>query len=530
MSKNLYSFDDFNASSKLVRALINENEQVQAFVSSFFSEKNVLLQTDKKEFTATNRTRLVERLTAQNKNISLSDLSKKNIAKLNSQNVFTITTGHQLNMATGPLYTIYKILEVINWCEQLNGTQKEKYFVPIFWMATEDHDFEEINHINLFNSKIKWQHKSADNCVVGRISTKESHEFVNQILEKFNDEELNEQVAHFLAVYSNNNTLAHANRSLINNLFGKYGLVIIDGDDKYLKEGFVEIAKGEIEALVTHNSVKRTNDKLNSLDFHQQVFLRECNLFYIEPDGERVRIEKTTEGFLIKHQNYSATELLELLKQYPERFSPNALLRPLYQESILPNVAYVGGGGEIAYWLQLKETFSSFCLQFPLLKVRDSVLLVNSKMSEQLNEFGYSILDLKKNTDELFRDFVTKNQSIELSLAEQLNELNSIKLVVLEKALAIDKNASIFIEAEFQRMANQIEKMEKKFVAAEKKNQDKSIKQLEKLQFSIFPDGGFQERFENYLSYCHLPNFVDNIKIELKKRMTAKAAIHVVNI
>lgn len=530
MGKQQFSFNEFGASSLLVRSLINEESNVSQFSGAFFSVKNIQEQAGLKEFSAENRNLLVQVLKDQNENIRLSAKSKENIERLKQKNTFTITTGHQLNMATGPLYTLYKILEIINWTEKLNETQTERCFVPIFWMATEDHDFQEINHINLFGSKMLWEHKSENDSVVGRIDVKHSVEFVEQVLGKFKDESLRLKVEQFLEVYSTNVNLGEANRDLINSLFGDYGIVIIDGDNKYLKKEFVSIAKQEIKKSTVYNAVSQTNNDLSINGFHQQVYVRALNLFYIEPNGARVRIEKREDVFLINQQEYSVRSLLDLVEEFPERFSPNALLRPVYQEVVLPNVAYVGGGGEIAYWLQLKSSFSSFGISFPLLKVRDSALIIDERMRGQLSEFGYSVLDLKMDSDELIKDFLKKNQTIELSLSDQKEMLKVIKASVLEKAMQIDNNSTSFIEAEFQRMDNQFDKMEKKFIASEKKNQEKSVKQLQRLQNKLYPNGGLQERHENYLNYLQVPNFIESIKIELKKRMTAKAAIHILNI
>ncbi|MFK8038642.1 MAG: bacillithiol biosynthesis cysteine-adding enzyme BshC [Crocinitomicaceae bacterium] len=530
MNNQQFSFDEFNASSLLVRSLINEEPSINKFSGSFFSDENIANRASERQFSEEKRNLLFDVLNKQNSNIKLSAKSKANISELKKSNAFTITTGHQLNMATGPLYTLYKILEVINWTEKLNNSQSENYYIPIFWMATEDHDFQEINHINLFGTKIDWEHESVNNSVVGRIELNPSSKFVEAVLEKFSNEELKLKVSNFLKVYSNNSDLASANRSMINSLFGEYGLVIIDGDDKQLKQEFTDIARSEIKNQMIYKYVSDINTALSVNGFHNQVYVRELNLFYIEPKGERIRIEKKEDKFLIKNQVYDEKSLIDLLDEFPERFSPNALLRPVYQELVLPNITYIGGGGEIAYWLQLKYAFEGFGIQFPLLKVRESVLVVDEKMKNQMDNFGYSILDLKQDIDFLIKDFLKKTQTVELSLNDQKNELQLIKSAVLEKALLVDKNATTFIESEFQRMDNQLDKMEKKFIASEKKNQEKTIKQLRRLQDRLYPNGGFQERHENYLSYIHIPNFVDNIKTELKKRMTTKAVIQVLDI
>ncbi len=530
MEKVQYSFDELSLSSTLIRSLINEKQEVSDFSHRFFSEQSIISQTRLKSFSTANRSILNHVLKAQNQKLALSSKTTANIDKLLESNTFTITTGHQLNMATGPLYTLYKILEVINWCEKMNESQNENNFVPVFWMATEDHDFDEINHIHLFGQKIDWQHQDVENSVVGRISTSPTNSFIKTILEKFNDENMKAKVHEFLQAYEHGKSLSEANRELINSLFGSYGLVILDGDDRALKELFVPIIKEEIENSVTFNSVSKTNQSLEAGGFHQQVYVRQSNLFYIEPSGERVRIERTDQGFLMKEKMLTAADLLALLAENPERFSPNALMRPLYQETVLPNVAYIGGGGEIAYWLQLRSTFEKFNTIFPLLKVRESILLIDDRMKGQMTEFGYSVTDLKMAPEALMKDYVTKNQTVELSLTDQKTNLDKIKGEVVEKALAVDKNATAFIEAEFQRMQNQFEKMEKKFIASEKKNQEKSLKQLQRLQNRLYPNGGFQERYDNYLSYIHLEGFIDRLKSQLKQRMTAKAAIQVIEV
>ena len=198
MEQMQYSFDEFGLSSKLIRAFINQDERVSNFTDLFFSEQALLEQTSLKHFDKGKRVLLTDVLRDQNQSVKLSELSRKNLDKLNDEHTYTITTGHQLNMATGPLYTIYKILEIINWCDKLNEQQNEQHFVPMFWMATEDHDFDEINHIHLYGSKIDWQHNDVQNSIVGRISTEPTAEFLSQILDKFNDETLRSKVEEFL--------------------------------------------------------------------------------------------------------------------------------------------------------------------------------------------------------------------------------------------------------------------------------------------------------------------------------------------
>jgi len=530
MIKTQYSFEEFALSSQLIRDLIDEKVDVKPFVRDYFSKANLLSSLNQRRFGDESRQVLVDVLTDQNNQIKLSAKTKDNIASLKSDRTFTITTGHQLNMATGPLYTIYKIVEVINWTEQLNAELGEHHFVPVFWMATEDHDFEEINHINLFGQKIEWIHDGVEKTVVGRLNTSSTTDFVSSILEKFGNEDLRAKIEQILDVYLKGQTLAEANRELINNLFGEYGLVIIDGDDSRLKKQFSSVLKAEIESGTTYEKVTEFNTLLSESNYHNQVFVRNCNLFYIHKNGLRERIEKVGDSYKIGEVNYSTEKLLSMVETQPEEFSPNALLRPVFQEVVLPNLAYIGGGGEIAYWLQLKGVFEALSIDFPLLKVRDSVVLVDKKNREILNGFGYSVLDLKMEQTALLKDFVTKNATEPVDLAAEKTDLDLIRTKILNKTSKIDKGVEHFIEGEFQRILNQFEKMEKKFIQAEKKNNEKAIRQLERLQHNFFPNNGFQERHNNIISYLQNEGIISKIKGELKQKMADQAAIHIIEI
>jgi bacillithiol biosynthesis cysteine-adding enzyme BshC len=531
MQKQSFSFNEFNFSSQLIRDLVESKAEIKPFVQDFFSEHQLINQIQRKLFTDKQRSILVHSLQQQNKNIHLSELSLKNIELLKQKNTYTITTGHQLNLMAGPLYSIYKILQVIIWSEKFNKSHPNYHFVPLFWMATEDHDFEEINHIHLFNKKIEWEKESQENYIAGAIMTDDKFEqyFTQTILELFNDDEVKYKVEKYLAYYKNN-TLSTATRMLLNDLFSEYGLIILDGNDKALKTQFIPIVEKELKNQVTHSIVSRTNKKLNDLGYHNQVFLRESNLFYIEKNKIRHRIVKTNSGFEISGQAKTESELVEELNEFPERFSPNALLRPIYQETVLPNLCYFGGGGEIAYWLQLKDLFEGLNLTFPLLRVRDSYVLLNKKQLNQLDDLELSVLDLKQNYDDLIKSYINTHTTKELTLEQEKAALSKIKASIINKINSKDVGLSRFIESEVVKMNHQLEKIEKKLLQNEKKNQEQVLKHIKRLKDKIYPNNGFQERYENILQYSHFPNFISDLKKELENSTTEKSAIKIFEI
>lgn len=527
MIKKQYSFKEFSFSSQLIRDLIDKNKQIKPFVTDFFSIEQIKKQIEQKEFTSKQREVLVDCLEKQNLNIELTKASKSNIELLKQSNTYTITTGHQLNILTGPLYSIYKVLQVIVWCEKLNQTDNLNKFVPIFWMATEDHDFDEINHINLFNQKIEWKKNNQINYIAGAIETDDNfnHQFKQKVLDLFKDESLKKKVEHLLSYYNNTN-LATASRQLLNDLFGEFGLIIIDGNDPQLKQQFLPVIQQELSKNITYNTVSLTNEKLTYLGYHQQVFLRECNLFYIENKATRHRIIKTELGFNINSKEFTVSELVKEAETYPERFSPNALLRPVYQETVLPNIVYIGGGGEIAYWLQLKTLFNQLQLVFPLLRVRDSYVLMNQKQTNQIKELNLSILDLKQPFDDLIKQYIKTKNNINFDKENLL--LNELKTLLQQKINKKDVGLFRFIESEVTKMNNQLNKIEKKILQSEKKQQEQLVHQIKKLKEKIYPNNGFQERFENFIQYVYQPNFIEKIKNQMAKNVKETPFIDVI--
>lgn len=512
-----FSFKAFNFSSSLIQDLVSKNKKTSPFISDFFSETALINQANVKKFDKSKRQLLVQALTAQNKLLKLSKESATNLQVLQEESTFTITTGHQLNLMTGPLYSIYKVAQVIAITKRLNEQQKGKHFVPVFWMATEDHDFEEINHLHLFGEKIEWKKEHQIDAIVGAVKTLGMTNFLTAIEEKYREEELKQKIRTVTDLYRNSDNLAQATRQLMNALFGAYGLVIIDGDDAELKQLFIPIAEKELQESVVKQKVSETNLALEEAGYHQQVFVRDCNLFYINQDKKRIRIAKENDSYVIDGAQKTAEELIAALHKNPERFSPNALMRPLYQEAILPNLAYVGGGGEIAYWLQLKTTFNELDIPMPLLRVRDSFILLNSRSVADLETLQIPIPKLKLPLHDLVKEIALKDVAVEIELAEEVEKMDAIKAGVVQKAEQINKGLVGLVEAEFVKMQKSIERIEAKLIKAEKAKHEQKANKIQKLKDKIFPNSGFQERYENFLPYfLSESNFISKIVDNLK--------------
>ena len=411
---------------KLLHEVLAQNPHLDEFYTAAATLENVEHQIKAKAnvFSDQKRHILVEAVQKQYKHINPNRSLSAQIESLNNNNTFTVTTGHQLNLMGGPLYFLYKIISVIN----LAKTLKEKYskynFVPVFWMASEDHDFDEINHFYFGKDRLEWTHEV--NGAVGRLSTEGLAPIFKEFTEKLSDTPYAESLELcFQNAYRLNTNLADATRSLVHQLFGVDGLLVIDGDDVQLKSLFAPVVKSELKNKLVFKEVTNTNKTLQNIDkgFKIQVNPRPLNLFYLK-NNLRARIEENDGIFRVLNTDFgwNLEGILEELKRHPERFSPNVLMRPLYQETILPNLCYVGGGGELSYWLQLKSCFDHFGINYPLLMHRGSAIVLTDKQQQKLKKENLSLEDLFLSSDELSTK-VAKSQSSLIDFSSQKNHL-----------------------------------------------------------------------------------------------------------
>lgn len=475
--------------SKLMLDYIGEKESVRNFYkySPFIRSFKEIIEIKSNE--NINRKKLSEILKEQYKNVSpLSPLVINNILLLGKENTFTVTTAHQPNLFTGYLYFFYKIISTINLTEQLKNEYPANNFVPVFWMNTEDHDFAEINHIHLFGKKIEWNTDAVG--AVGKIPTASIEPVLNELEQLTEKEERGAELLKLLrTAYLKNKNLAEATRFLVNELFGKYGLLIIDSDDKDLKTMFSGIMKDELENQKLFQLVSETNSDLEKCGYTVQAKPREINLFFLN-ENSRERIGK------LQITNYK-TQITE----NPERFSPNVLLRCLYQEKILPNLAYIGGGGEISYWLQMKKVFEHYGVNFPMLLLRNSVLWVDKNNAERMNKFGFSVNDLFLDTDFLINQFLSIQQDKSLEFDNEKKEISLLMQKIAEKIKSTDSTLEQMVLSEEKKMMDSLENIKMKITKAEKRKHETGINQIKSLKEKLFPAGELQERHDNFIPY-----------------------------
>lgn len=510
MPTDCISYQKSGYFSKLIVDYLDQKPEIQLLYNRFPSLENFSLQIDEKakNYSLDNRNTLAEAVKNQNANFPISEGTLANIELLKSEKTFTITTGHQLNLFTGPAYFIYKIASTIHLCKQLKEKYSNYNFMPVYWMATEDHDFEEINHFNIKDKKIKWERESSG--PVGRLSTEGLEEVFKEFSEIIGIGTTAEYVKElFKKSYLEHNNLADATRFLANELFSAEGLVIVDGDDATLKALFKPFIKDELIHQHSFAAVSNTIEKLK--DYTIQVNPREINLFYIEDHlRERIVFENNTYKVNNTEIEFSEIEILEELENSPEKFSPNVILRPLYQEVILPNLAYIGGGGEIAYWLELKSNFNSHNVTFPILMLRNSFVVASEKQMEKMEKLHLSWSELFLPQEALMQQRTKEISNFKIDFSEQKEILIKQFTELLKIAEQTDKSFLGAVKAQETKQIKGLENLEKRLLKAEKRVHADKLERIINIQNQLFPNNSLQERKSNFSEF-YSKEFIKNV-------------------
>ena len=475
MTVNKVDLRDTRRFGALFLDYLEGRDQLREFYGNAPEIANFRAQIEAKKFPAERRKILCQALEEQYTDLPLTDQVKNNLHLLAEANTYTITTGHQLNLFTGPLYFIYKIVTVIRTCQELKAQYPSCHFVPVYWMATEDHDFEEINHFR-FNGK-KYQWETDQSGAVGRFNLSDISDFVKTV----------PGAPEFFKTAYRQKDLAAAVRHYVNHLFGDYGLVVVDGDDHTLKKELSEVIRDDLFHHTTKSLVDDQSGKLNELGYKTQVFPREINFFYLQ-DNVRERIEKENGVFKVLNTDdeFQNTELEALIEAEPERFSPNVILRPLYQEMILPNLAYIGGPAEVAYWLQLKPVFDHYHEIFPVLMPRNFAMVIPDHLQKKLEKTGLAITDLFQEKHGLLAWMAVENADHKVRLNGQVQEMVDLFERIRVQAENIDPTLTAHVAAQQARTRHKLETIEKKFVRAEKRLQADRLRQAESVIDQLF--------------------------------------------
>jgi bacillithiol biosynthesis cysteine-adding enzyme BshC len=494
-------FDSVPQFSSRDKAYVAEDERLRPFYKYPVAMSSFQRVFSERASFPTDRSLLVQVLKEQYKKLAANERTSKQIERLGDENVFTVVTAHQPALFTGPLYYIYKIASTIHLARKLNEAYPDFHVVPVFISGGEDHDFEEVNHAQIFGNTLTWENDEGGS--VGRMSTQSLSNVLEELQQLLGDSE--NAVALFKRIqnaYTQFDQYGHATQALVHDLFGDQGLVVLGMDDPALKKAFIPYIKQEIFEQPSQGFVQAAQKRLEDLGFSGQAHPREINFFHLGV-GYRSRIVEEKGAYQVLNQNISFTreELEQEIEAHPERFSPNVVMRPIYQELILPNLAYIGGGGELAYWLERREQFEHFGIPYPMLIRRNSVIWIDKTSGKRMDKLELSITDLMGEVEQLIKDYVKRNSDEELSFSEQKKALAAIYAQIAQKTQEVDPTLVKTARAEQATAMKGIGSLEGRLVKAEKQKQETAVNQIRKVKEKLFPGNGLQERVDNFIPF-----------------------------
>lgn len=486
--------------SRIITDYLEQAGELSSFYSHPVSADGFRAAIEARRRTPVDRNTLVKALTEQYAGMEPSDKVSDNITRLGEDQTYTVCTAHQPAIFSGHLYFIYKILHTIRLAEWLRGQHPDKHFVPVFFMGSEDADLDELGHIYLGDEKLVWETKQTGS--VGRMNTKGLDKLVYRIEGELSVLPYGQQLVQLIRhAYLDSPDIQTATFRLLHQLFAEFGLVVLIADKAVFKQQMAKVFADDLFDQVPSAIVDKTIGRLSE-QYKVQANPRPINLFYLKGDL-RNRIERVGELFAVVDTplRFTEEELREELRQYPERFSPNVILRGLFQETILPNLAFIGGGGETAYWLELKDLFDHYRVPFPVLVLRNSFLLVQRAWMERLENAGFGLADLFRDSDDLMNDLVKRESDHTLSLEGEIAAANDYYEALKARTRPVDPTLEQHITALQVRALEPIRSLEKKLLKAEKRKFGEQQRQLGALKAALFPHDNLQERIENFMPW-----------------------------
>ncbi len=493
-------YADTNAFSPIVLDYIRAADTIRPFYEHDVSMDGLRQAIAAREANPVNRDVLVKVLRQQYQGLPAGDAVQRNLALLGREGTFAITTAHQPNIFTGPLYFLYKILHAIRLAAFAKKSFPNKDFVPVYFMGSEDADLQELNHIYAGGETLTWDTRQKG--AVGRMSPKGLNVLIRRLEGEFSGLPHGAEMAALIKnAYETHATIQEATLYLVHGLFASFGLIVLIPDHAELKRLFLPLLRRELTEGFSHAAVAPTITAL-AQHYKVQATGRDINLFYLA-DGVRNRIERDGAGFNVVDTNlhFTAQEMDAQLEAHPERFSPNVILRGVFQEFILPGIAFIGGGGELAYWLELKGVFKAAQVPYPVLVLRNSFLLVTKEQAAKAMALGIPAGEWFAPEAELVNKLVRRQSEHQLSLEKEIAEMKSLYGKMSAAAALIDATLGPHAGALQTRSLEGIQNLEKKMLRAERRKFDTQKGQIHTLKTALFPNGSLQERVENALPY-----------------------------
>lgn len=518
----LIDFDKIPNTNKLFLDYLNDFEQVKNYYNINFRNENLYDELFEKVSSRknSNKSNLVSILLNYYEGLKCSNKTKQNIEFLNDEKTIAVFTGQQVGLLGGPLYTIYKAFTSIKLAEYLNTKFKEYNFVPIFWMAGDDHDYEEISFINLINKENELAKITLDDGKgleinrgpVGDLQFDTNVlEFSNLIKSNIRETEFTNGLTEMIDnVLQDGLSIKESFFRLMYQIFDDTGLIIFDPQQKNVKELLKPIFKKELTDYKIHNKdLLLTSADLDD-NYHAQVKIKPINLFYSDETGRHL-IEPIEDEYRLKgkRKRFTKEEIIELVDNYPERFSGNVLLRPICEDYLFPTGFYIGGPGEISYYAQVIPLYTHYGLQHPIVFPRASATIIEGNIAKILIKYNLSSQDFFNGKKELKETVINALADIDLE-AEFSNASTKISEILnnlSKKLTSIDQNLNNVSESTKNKISHLLEVMKNKSMKAQEQKFNSSLRQISKAQNLIYPNDNLQERELSIMNFVNKYGF-----------------------
>lgn len=490
--------------NKLFQDYIKNPQKLSPFFQTNpLSEEDINKAFDSFRFKA-NRKKTVSLLKNFNNKFGAGKKTLQSIEKLADENTVAVVTGQQLTLFGGPLYTIYKIISAIHYAKKWED-EYNRPCIPVFWLADEDHDYEEISTLgfpqNDDHKKISLPKKSEIDKRVAEIELNSNFKaFKKEVIECQFDTDFTDRLWRKLDnYYKSENTIGKAFGSLVLELFEDYGLILAGSADDEVKKHLSPIlTKSVWDVSKQFESLQTKTNELISVGYHGQVHLQPSNIFWIDDRRNRTKLSYEDDFWIADgdEKSWSSSELVDEIKEQPERFSPNVFLRPVMQNSLLPVIAYIAGPGEISYHAQMKDFFENFEQTMPVIMPRFSMTLMESGIDRIFEKLPFDFSAYNERIEDLESQFIEQSDSpdIEAIFEPWKAAIDEICEEPTEQIKEIDPTLEGTSEKAKATFFSELDKLKGKVYRSVKDQEKTQLNRIRKIKSNLFPNNNLQER------------------------------------
>jgi len=448
------------------------------------------------------RTRSANILREINRRYEPAEKALQNIDRLENDNALVVVTGQQLGVLGGPLYTVFKTIAAIHLARRMEK-MLDRPVIPVFWLADEDHDYQEVQHLTVIGKNepetFSLSDKSGNLPPVAELTYSQDLEALKSELQQvLYETDFSDELWSLLdASFVSGKRFDHSFGDYIARLFSRHGLVLAGSNHPTIKEYTKVCMRNAIEQADTFRKALEGQTQELKEKFHQQVTLYDSNLFYLDPDEGRVKIARNGDGWKTDSgMEWHTSELLEEIDSNPAKFSPNVFLRPVMQDLFLPTLGNVAGPGETAYYGQMKLFYRAFDLKMPVIFPRLSATLVEPAIDRIMQDLPFDLHEYNNRIEDLESDFVDRTEQVDIEAIfsdwkEKVQEISSGKtndISEIDPTLegAAGKATSVYM--------GELDKLKGKVYRTVKQQEETQLNRIRKIKDQLFPDGGLQER------------------------------------